>query len=89
MQFTFCHVNSSTGTAEFLTVFPVCKPGIIFIFVRDGTEVDFRVTSIADIRSFIKSGAALPLKIVAGLVTGGAGSAFDTADENLPTGIWQ
>ena len=27
------------------------------------------------------------VKIGAGLVTGGAGSTFDTADENLPTGI--
>ena len=53
----------------------------------NGTVVDFLVTAIADVRSFIKSGAAFPLKIGAGLVTGVAGSAFDTADENLPTGI--
>ena len=87
MEFPFCHVNSGTGIAESLTVFPICKPGIIFIFVCDGTVVDFLVTAIADVRSFIKSCAAFPLKIGAGLVTGGAGSAFDTTDENLPTGI--
>lgn len=73
--------------AEFLTVFPVCKPGVVFIFVSDGTVAGFRVTAIADVRSLIKSGATLLLKIVAGLVAGGAGSAFDPADENLPTGI--
>lgn len=49
--------------------------------------VDFRVTAIAGVRSFIKSDATLLLKIVAGLITGGAGSVFDTADENLATGI--
>lgn len=63
MQFVFCHVNSGTGITEFLRVFPVCKPSIIFIFVCDGTVVDFLVTAIADVRSFIKSGAAFPLKI--------------------------
>ena len=87
MEFAFCHVDSGTGTAEFLTVFSVCKPGIIFIFVCDGTVADLLVTAITDVRGFIKSGAAFPLKIGAGLVTGGTGSAFDTADEELPTSI--
>lgn len=49
--------------------------------------VDFLVATIADIRGFIKSATAFPLKIGAGLVKGRARSAFDTADENLPTGI--
>ncbi len=87
MQCAFCYVNSGTGIAVFLTVFPDSKPGIIFIFVCDGTVVDFLVTVTVDVRSLIKYGAAFTLKIGAGLVTGGAGSAFDTADENLPTGI--
>ena len=86
MQFLFGQVNSGTGIAEFLIIFPVCKPGIIFIYV-DGTVVDFLVTANTGIRSFIKSSAVFPIKIGAGLVTGGAGSAFDTAYKNLPTGI--
>lgn len=49
--------------------------------------VDFLVATIADIRGFIKSAAAFPLKIGADLVAGRARSAFDTTDENLSTGI--
>lgn len=87
MQLAFCHVNSGTGIAEFFTVLPVRKSGIVFIFVCDSTVIDFLVATIADIRGFIKSATVFTLKIGAGLVTGRAGSAFDTADENLPTGI--
>lgn len=53
----------------------------------DSTVTDLLVTAIADVRGIIKSGAAFPLKIGAGVVTGGTGSTFDTADEDLPTGI--
>lgn len=87
MQLAFCHVNSGAWVAEFFTVLPVRKSGIIFIFVCDSTVVDFLVATIADIRGFIKSAAAFPLKIGAGLVAGRARSAFDTTNENLSTGI--
>ena len=87
MQLAFCHVNSGTGIAEFFTVLPVSKPGIGFIFVCDSTVIHFLVATIVDTRGFIKSAAAFPLKIGAGLVTGRAGSAFARRKLNCITNI--
>lgn len=87
MQLAFCHVNSGTGIAEFFTVLPVRKSGIVFIFVCDSTVIDFLVATIADTRGFIKSAAAFPLKIGAGLATGRAGSAFARRKLNCITNI--
>lgn len=80
MQLAFCHVNPCTGSTERFPVFPVCKPGVIMIFVCDRAAADLFATAIADVRGFIKPDAAFPFKIGAGLAAGGAGSAFDAAE---------
>lgn len=44
-------------------------------------------TAVADIRSPVKSYAALFFKVFAGLITGGTGSALYAAKDNLAAGI--
>ena len=83
----FGHVNPGSGIPEFFPVFPVSEPGVIRVFVSNGAVIDFFRTAVADIRSPVKSYAALFFKVSAGLITGGAGSAFDPAQDNLSAGV--
>lgn len=53
----------------------------------NGAVTDFLIAAIADIRGFVQSVIAFLFKIGACLVTGGAGSAFDTTENDLATGI--
>ena len=58
------------------------------ILMRDGTAYMPLVTSIADMRSPVKSVAAFPYKILAVLVARRAGSAFDITKDNLSTDVF-
>ena len=53
----------------------------------DRTMIDFLLTAITDIRSFIKAFASFLFKILAGLVTSWAGGALHTAEKDLSTSI--
>jgi hypothetical protein len=55
--------------------------------VGNRTEIDFFVTAIADIRSFVQPVAALFYEILACLITCRAGGAFDTTENYLVAGI--
>lgn len=68
-------------------VLPVCEPGIIVVFMGNRTVADLFRAAITDIRGFIKSWAEFFLKVLTGLIAGGAGSAFHTAQDNLAAGI--
>ena len=81
------HVDPGSGIPELFPVFPVSEPGVIRVFVGDGAVADLFCTAVANIRSPVKSYAALFFKVPAGLVAGGAGSAFDPAQDNLSAGI--
>ena len=83
----FGHVNPGSGIPEFFPVFPVSEPGVIRVFVGNRAVIDFFRTAVADIRSPVKSYAALFFKVSAGLVAGRAGCAFDSAQDNLSAGI--
>ena len=87
MKFPHGHVDSGSGISELFPVFPVSKPCVIRVFVGDGAVADFFDTAVADIRSPVKSYAALFFKVSAGLVAGRAGCAFDSAQDNLSAGI--
>ena len=87
MEFTSGHVDTRTGFLKAFPVFTVSKPGIVSVFVCDGTVEDLFITAIADIGSFIESGVAFPFKVGIGLVTGKAGSILDTTKKDLSTGI--
>lgn len=54
-------------------------PGVVCIFVSNGAVADLFRAVIADIGCPVKAVAALLLKILTGLITGGAGSTFDAA----------
>ena len=83
----FRHVDPDPGIPEFFAVFPVSKPGVIRVFVGDGAVADLFGTAVADIRSPVKSWAAFFFEVLAGLVTGRTGSAFDPAQDNLSAGV--
>ena len=83
----FGHVDPCSGIPEFFPVFPVSESGVIRVFVCNGAVIDFFRTAVADIRSSVKSYAALFFKVSAGLVAGRAGCAFDSAQDNLSAGI--
>ena len=87
VKFPLGQVDPDSGIPEFFPVFPVSKPCVIRVFVGDGAVADFFDTAVADIRSPVKSYAALFFKVSAGLITGGAGSAFDPAQDNLSAGV--
>ena len=53
----------------------------------NGTMIDFHWTTIAYIRCPIKSAAPFLFEILTGLVAGWTGCAFDTAENDLATGI--
>lgn len=83
----FGHVDPCSGIPEFFPVFPVSESGVIRVFVCNGAVIDFFRTAVADIRSPVKSYAALFLKVSASLVAGRTGCAFDPAQDNLSTGV--
>ena len=83
--FVFGHVNSGSGIPKFFTVLPVCEPGIIVVFMGNHTVADLFRAAITDIRGFIKPWAEFLLKVLTGLIAGGAGSAFHTAQDKKAT----
>ena len=87
MEFASGHVDAGSGITKFFFVFTVSKAGIVSIFVCYGAVVNFFGASIADIRCLIQPVAAFFFKILAGLVTSWTGSTFDTAENELATGI--
>ena len=87
VKLPFGHVDPCSGIPEFFPVFPVSESGVIRVFVCNGAVIDFFRTAVADIRSPVKSYAALFFKVSAGLVAGRAGCAFDSAQDNLSAGI--
>ena len=87
VKFPFGHVDPGSGIPEFFPVFPVSKPCVIRVFVGDGAVADLFGAAVADIRSPVKSYAALFFEVPAGLITGRAGSAFDPAQDNLSAGV--
>ena len=68
-------------------IFSVGKASVIAVFVGNCTVINSLVTAIADIRSFVQSVAALFYEIFAGLITGRAGSAFNTTGNDFVAGI--
>ena len=87
VQFPLRHVDAGSGIPELLTVFAVSKPGIVKIFMRDCAVIDLFGASVADIRSLVQTVAAFLFEVLAGLITGRTGSAFDTAEDNLTASI--
>ena len=87
VEFLSGYSDSGPGILETLPVFPISEPGIVGIFVGNRTMIDLFTASIADVGSPIKFAAAFFLKIRTGLVTGGAGSTFNAAEQDLIAGI--
>ena len=86
-KLSFGHVDPCSGIPEFFPVFPVSEPGVIRVFVGNRAVIDFFRTAVADIGSPVKPDAALFFKVSAGLVAGRTGCAFDSAQDNLSTGV--
>ena len=72
-------VDAGSGITKFFPILSVCKPGIVRVFVGNGAAVNLFVTAIADIRSPFQPFTEFLLKLLTGLVTGGAGGTFHTA----------
>jgi len=87
VKLTSGHADTRAGLLKAFPVFTVSKPGIVSVFVCDGTVGDLFITAITDIGSFIKPVAAFLFKVGTGLVAGRAGSTLDTAKKDLSTGI--
>lgn len=83
----FCHVAPDSGTSKLFVIFSVGRSGIIVILVGNRAVIDFFRTAVEDIRSPVKPYAALFFRVFAGLVAGRTGCAFDSAQDNLSTGI--
>ena len=71
VKFLLGHVDPGSGIPEFFAIFLVSEPRVIRVFVDDGAVADLFCTAVADIRSPVKSYAALFFKVSAGLITGG------------------
>ena len=87
VKFPLGHGDPGSGIPEFFAIFPVSEPCVIRVFVGDGAVTNLLGTAVADIRSTVKSHAALFFEVDAGLITGRAGSAFDSAQDNLSAGV--
>jgi len=87
VKFTSGHADARTGIFKTFTIFAVSKPGIVSIFVCDGTVGKLFVTAVADVGSFIEPAVAFFFKVGAGLIGGRAGSTLDTAKKDFSTGI--
>ena len=81
------HADARTGLFKAFPIFAVSKPGIVSVFVCNGTVGNLFLTAITDIRSFIKPVTAFLFKVRAGLVAGRTGSTLDTAKKDFSTGI--
>ena len=55
--------------------------------MRDCAVIDLFGASVADIRSLVQTVAAFLFEVLAGLITGRTGSAFDTAEDILTASI--
>ena len=86
-ELMFCHVDACSGITESFTILPVRKAGIIAVFMSDGAMIDFFGAAVTDIRRFLQPATLFFLEIFTGLVTSRAGSAFDSAEDNLATGV--
>ena len=86
-QFGLSHIDTTSGSAEDFPVFAVGKARIVQILVGNGAFMEWFVTAITDIRSFVQSAAALLNKIPACFVAGRTGSALDFTEDNLAANI--
>ena len=75
------YVDPWSGVMKFLAILPVWEPCIIVVLVGDDTVIDFLRAAITDIRRFIKSITVFFLKVLASLIAGRTGSAFDTTQD--------
>lgn len=87
VKFTFGHTDARTGLFKAFPIFAVSKSGIVSVFVRDGAVGNLFITTVADIRSFIKPVTAFLFKVGAGLIAGRTGSTLDAAKKDFSTGI--
>lgn len=87
MQFPLCHVDAASGVPELFVVLSVCKTSVVGILMCNGAVVDLFGASVADIGSLIQAITAFFFEVLAGLIAGGARSAFDTAEDDLAAGI--
>lgn len=83
----FGHVNPSPGTFKEFQVLAVSKTRIIEVLVNNGTFVNRLVAPVTDIGSFVQAAAAFLNEVFAGLITGGAGSAFHITEDDLGADI--
>lgn len=79
-----CHVYTGSGTGKLFTVFSISKTCIVSVFLGDGAMIYLFCAAITDIGRLIQSFALFLHKILASLITGGAGSAFYIAENDFP-----
>ena len=82
-EFMLCQADAGAGILQALPVLSVSEFSVIAVLMCDGAVVDRLGTAVAGIRSLIEPAAAFPGKVRACLVTGRAGSTFDTAQDDL------
>ena len=87
VKFTSGHTDTRTGLFKAFAIFAVSKSGIVSVFVCDGTVGNLFLTAVADIRSPVKPYTAFFFKVSASLVAGRAGCTFDSAQDDLSTGV--
>ncbi len=68
---------------EAFTVFSISKTCIVSVFLGDGAMIYLFCAAITDIGRLIQSFALFLHKILASLITGGAGSAFYIAENDF------
>ena len=68
VKFPLGHVDPGSGIPEFFAILLVSGPCVIRVFVGDGAVADLFGTAVADIRSPVKSYAALFFEVDAGLI---------------------
>lgn len=83
----FCHVYTGSGTGKLFTVFSISKTCIVSVFLGDGAMIYLFCSAITDIGRLIQSFALFLHKILASLITGGAGSAFYIAENDFSADI--
>ena len=87
MQFVSGHVYTGSGLRETFFVFAISKNRIIAVFVGNRAVIDCFWTTITHIRCFIESVTSFFEKVRTCLVAGWTGGTFDTAENDLATGI--
>ena len=85
----FCviHVYTGSGTGKLFTVFSISKTCVVSVFLGDGAMIYLFCAAITDIGRLIQSFALFLHKILASLITGGAGSAFYIAENDFSADI--